>query len=329
MSIKRYQKDISKTIKKTTTKTINSGVIKGYYNTLHEKMDKPKRYSMECDDDVHAITVMPNREVHFHNHKNMAEMVHLVTFDMLQNPDYTESKLPTCLKVLRGLRTGMRIVGPNWNKSDVENYSSQLLVINHKIKEPRQVMNGLNNPIPWREEVLNTFKATITDTLSKELGYYGMKGHHSFKMNFEFNMTSSFMPFARMGMKTEDKDGWRNQKVLHLDIIVSPKWLIGVWKKGRAVVNKCLVLDVVKEYPNGTTLCMIARQSNGFSIIPRLAVVDFNRQAISWITEPNKKEEVLNDERIPRMRRTKIKLDACNKEESINELQNTENDIPY
>jgi hypothetical protein len=137
------------------------------------------------------------------------------------------------------------------------------------------------------------------------------------------------MPFAKMELRTEETNGWRNQKVLHLDIMVSPKWLIGVWKKNRAIVNKCLVLDIVKEYPNGTTLCMVARQSNGFKIIPRLAVVDFNRQAISWITEPNKKEEVLNDERIPRMRRTKIKLDACNKEESINELQNTENDIPY
>src|SRR5664279_3918246 len=99
MSIKRYKGNVKPT--KEQSSRANSYAI-----TLHPTVDKPKRYSMECGDDVHCITVMPNKEVHFHNHPNINEMVHLVTFDILQHPEITNSKLDTCHKVLRGLRTG-------------------------------------------------------------------------------------------------------------------------------------------------------------------------------------------------------------------------------
>ena len=331
MSIKRFQNECSNT--KTPSNTKNNDNIVNYRSSIHENMEKPKRYSMECGGDVHCITVMPNREVHFHNH-NIKEMVHLVTFDILQNPDFLESKLDACLKVLRGLRTGITRVGSSWSRSDIEIYTDQLLSKNHIVAPARKEIKSLNNPIPWRKEVLNTFKDNIKKVLHQELGYYGMdegRGNYEFKLDFEFNLTNSFMPNAKMEIRKQDSNNWGSRSVLHLDITVSPQWLIKVWKRGKAVINECLVLNIVKEYPNGTSLCMVAKQSHGFKIIPRLAVVDFEKQVLSWVIDPNRKDELLEGDKTPRKRRTKKEImveaiqpliDVCNKEEGIiNELK--------
>ncbi len=308
VSKKRFQEDCGSPNTKDTS-YFNKNL---YIKSLHEKMDKPKRYSMECDGNVHCITVMPGRGIHFHNHPDMEGMVHLVTFDLLQHPKIEDSTLPTCLKVLRGLRTGTSINSNRYNRSDVDNYMSQLLENNLSVKPARTDLKTKQNPKSWREECLEGYKESITTKLMSSLSYYGMKneGYYQFKMDFNFCMIQSFMPSASMALN-KDMNNY-NRKELWLTINVSPKWLISIWKNNRMVIDKNLVLDIVKEYPNGTFLCMVAKQSHGFKIIPRLAVCDFERQAISWVIDKDRKEDLLSNDTVPRMRRTKKELEALN-----------------
>ena len=336
MSIKRYRNVCENAPQKTPNYSIST-----YAGSLHEKMEKPKHYSLECDSDVHCITVMPNRSVHFHNHKNRQEMIHLVTFDMLKNPEMEKSELCTCLKVFRGLRTKQVVSSNRYGIASVSLYANELIATCIDTGAARQSLKEQGNPVPWRQEVLGKYKQTITDALSKEIKYYGMgrEGGYNFKMNFSFCLSPSFMPSAMMELK-KDREGWGySARTLTLDIQVSPKWLINVWNKGRAVILQNLVLSIVKDYPNGTCLAMVGKQSHGFKIIPRLAIVDYNRQVISWVNDTNRKDELLDTERMPRLRRTKKELmiqqlqpllDVCNKEEKIMaEAIDKQEDIPF
>jgi hypothetical protein len=291
MSIKRYKK---------------SHATGAYVTTLHEKMNKPRRYSIECGGDVHCITVMPNRTVHFHDHKNMEEMTTLVTFDILKNPEIGKSDLPTCLKTLRGLRTKLTTVCAGYSRNTVDNYVDELLTLNVAPSTPRIHYATLNNPKPWREVVLNKFKKEITEHLIKTLKYYGMNGESSyrkFKMDFQWSMLRNFTPSAVMSLNKTNYD-----RELYLTITVSPQWLINVWRKNRAVVGNVLILQLVKEYENGTTLCLAGKQSHGFKIKPKLAVVDFNRQVVSWVNDEDRKNDLLHRDKTPRLRHTKKEL---------------------
>lgn len=301
MSIKRYKGNIKPT-KEQSSRADN------YAATLHTNMDKPKRYSMECGGDVHCITVMPNREVHFHNHPNINEMVHLVTFDILQNPDIGKSKLNTCLKVLRGLRTGITSLHAPYDLTSPVVYIEGLLVANCAPKVPRVAYKAQNNPKPWREEVLDRYKATIGDHLSENLTYYGMNNKSSYKLvtNFTFCLAPKFTPSAVMSMV---KERYGRAHELRFSITVSPKWLTNVWLKNRAIVEGVLILSIEKEYPNGTSLCLAAKQSHGFKIKPKIAVVDFERQVVSWVNDDDRKHELINQNVMPRMRRKKKEIE--------------------
>jgi hypothetical protein len=275
--------------------------------TLHDLRDKPRRYSMECGSDVHCITVMPNKEVHFHNHPNINDMVHLVTFDILQNPEIANSKLDTCHRVLRGLRTGAVSLNKGYRGDDVVSYTEALLSSNLSVKPQRQAYKLRDNPKPWREEVLGKYKAEIGKHLKENLKYYGMNGEGYYKLitSFDFCLAPKFTPSAVMSMAQKD---YGRQRELNFNVTVSPKWLINVWLKGRAIVEGVLILSVEKEYPNGTTLCLAAKQSHGFKIKPKIAVVDFERQVVSWVNDEDKKHELVHEGVMPRVRRRKKEL---------------------
>jgi hypothetical protein len=99
---------------------------------------------------------------------------------------------------------------------------------------------------------------------------------------------------------------------------------VKVFKKGLAVIDNMLVLDVIKYFPNGTVLLKIARQGYGFTINVVHATYDIEHKRLSWVLKENKLETLVEGEKIPRKRRTKAEMEEIRKNVVSNFTKTTE-----
>jgi hypothetical protein len=291
------------------------------YGTLTKKGNggkKPKRYSIECGEDVHCISILPDGAIHLHNHPDSNEMHTAITHDQLAFSEPQRSKLPPCLRLIRFLRDKVKfgstyMIEQEWG---LERHLADLVTKVDGMRVYRQQFNVMVNP-DTPSNFREAFFTKLQDTLSKQWtdeavldGYRTPEGNSKTnQVRIEFTNSFTGFPSAE-GRQIINKSRYDRCNYAALNFVLTQKWYVNCYMKGRFIVEGLLVMDIIKAFPNGTFLCTVAKPGHGYKVSLKQAVVDFTRQRISWVNDENKVSALMEGDITPRKRRTKAEMQA-------------------
>jgi hypothetical protein len=276
-----------------------------------------------CNGEFHGIYFNTNGAVSFKNH-NVKELHNAVTMDKLANKLLKDSSLTGCALILRGL---MDIPRDFQGFSPGVRYTYSISAIAHMLDELKKIgvaRKKIRDVIEANESSgkLDNLCRIATTEINKyvipKLKYRGathpfgapkeVTNGIEYKLNLVTNSIQSVQAVGSLflGKKKFRRDPQPQWAIF--EATLNLPWYVKVFKKGLAVINEMLVLDIVKSFPNNTLLLKVARQGYGFTVNTVHAIYDPSREHLSWVMNEAKVNTLEETDKVPRRRRTKAEI---------------------